>query len=204
MGVAPTRSGWLPPAVSGTMAADRVDAAVTDERSTAMSADDQDQRIAAFWEAARGHLGLGKLEFVVGTQPADVVAPPTWSFGDDVVLADALLALVLEGRKTATATTLLELEEAGESVPREGDLSIVLDGAGEPRALLRTTQVEVAPFDQVGEDFASAEGEDDGSLGSWRAEHEKYWRRVLGDDRFSVDLSVVQERFEVVYPRTSL
>ena len=80
----------------------------------------------------------------------------------------------------------------------------MLDGAGEPRALLRTTQVEVAPFDQVGEDFASAEGEDDRSLASWRAEHEKYWRRVLGDDRFSVDLSVVQERFEVVYPRTSL
>ncbi|WP_448629047.1 ASCH domain-containing protein [Cellulomonas soli] len=60
--------------------------------------------------------------------------------------------------------------------------------------------MEIAPFDEVGEDFAFAEGEDDRSLASWRTQHELYWRRVLGDDRFSPRLPVVQERFEVVYP----
>ncbi|MGN8246025.1 ASCH domain-containing protein [Cellulomonas soli] len=165
-----------------------------------MSTEDQDQRIAQFWDAARGHLGLGSLDVVVGMQAEDAVAPPTWSFGDNAALADELLGLVLAGRKTGTATSMVELEDAGEPVPRVGDLSIVLDGDGEPRALLRTTQVEVAPFGEVGADFAFAEGEDDRSLASWRTEHERYWRRVLGDDRFSTDLLVVQERFEVVYP----
>ena len=31
-------------------------------------------------------------------------------------------------------------------------------------------------------------------------EHEKYWRRVLGDDAFRADLPIVTERFELVYP----
>ena len=79
-------------------------------------------------------MGFGKLELLVGTQPTDVVAPPAWSFGDSPRLADELLALVLEGRKTGTSTSLAELEDAGEPVPRVGELSIVLDGAGEPQA----------------------------------------------------------------------
>jgi uncharacterized protein YhfF len=165
--------------------------------------DGQDERITAFWEVARAHVGFGKLELLVGTQPTDVVAPPAWSFGDSPRLADELLALVLEGRKTGTSTSLAELEDAGEPVPRVGELSIVLDGAGEPQALLRTTSVEVAPFSAVDEEFAAAEGEDDRSLASWRREHERYWRRVLGDERFSTDLRVVLERFEVVYQRPS-
>lgn len=165
-----------------------------------IGANGEDQRIAAFWQAARGHLGLGKLDAVLGEQPKDVVPPPSWSFGDNPELADQLLTLVLDGRKTGTSTALAELEDEGLALPVVGDLSIVLDGTGEPRALLRTTEVEVVPFDQVGDDHAHAEGEDDLSLASWRTEHERYWRRVLGDDRFTPDLAVVTERFELVYP----
>ncbi|TQL01180.1 ASCH domain-containing protein [Cellulomonas sp. SLBN-39] len=161
----------------------------------------EDTRIQAFWEAARGHLGQGKLDSVLGELVRDVVPPPSWSFGDSPALADQLLALVLEGRKTGTSTALAEIEDEGVALPRRGELSIVTDGAGEPRALLRTTEVVVVPFDQVDEAFAAAEGEDDLSLASWRVEHERYWRRVLGDDRFVATMPVVTERFEVVYPR---
>ena len=87
----------------------------------------------------------------------------------------------------------------GLEVPRVGDLSIVVDSAGDPRALLRTTEVEVVPFDQVTAEHASAEAEGDGSLGSWRAQHEQSWRRVLGE-AFSPSLDVVLEQFELIYP----
>lgn len=160
----------------------------------------EDTRISEFWDAARAHLGWGRLDAVMGTSDDDVVAPPTWSFGDDARLADELLGLVLSGRKTGTSTALVELEDEGVPVPEVGDVSIVVDSAGDPRALLRTTAVEVVPFDRVGAEHAAAEGEDDLSLESWRREHEVYWRRLLGDDGFSTDMPVVTERFELVYP----
>jgi uncharacterized protein YhfF len=161
----------------------------------------EDERVAAFWRAARGHLGMGDLGSVLGSSPNDAVPPPSWSFGDNPALADQLLALVLDGRKSATSTALLELQDADLDVPRPGDLSIVVDADGEPRALLRTTEVEVVAFDQVSAEHAAAEGEDDLSLDSWRTEHERYWRRVLGDDRFGADLQVVAERFELIFPK---
>ncbi|ADG74070.1 protein of unknown function DUF437 [Cellulomonas flavigena DSM 20109] len=171
---------------------------MTEQPTAGVEADTQDTRIADFWEAARGHLGWGKLDTVLGESVDGAVAPPAWSFGDDARLADELLALVLAGRKTATSTALVEF--GAEPLPKVGDVSIVLDSAGDPRALLRTTAVEVLPFDQVGADLAAAEGEDDLTLESWRRQHEVYWRRVLGDDAFSSSMDVVTERFELVYP----
>ncbi|MEZ0447280.1 ASCH domain-containing protein [Cellulomonas sp. ICMP 17802] len=160
----------------------------------------EDERVAAFWQAARGHVGFGKLDSVLGGTAEDVVPPPSWSYGDDAE-ADELLARVLDGRKTATALAVAELEQVGLEIPRVGDLSIVVDGEGSPRALLRTTEVEVVPFDQVGAEHAAAEAEDDGSLESWRTHHEESWRRVLGEG-FSTTIDVMLERFELIYPTT--
>ncbi|WP_456846946.1 ASCH domain-containing protein [Cellulomonas sp. P5_C6] len=158
----------------------------------------EDVRISAFWQAARGHVGFGKLDSVLGGTPEDVVPPPSWSYGDDAE-AEELLARVLDGRKTATALAVAELEQVGLEIPRVGDLSIVVDGEGNPRALLRTTDVEVVPFDQVDAEHAAAEAEDDGSLESWRTHHEASWRRVLGEG-FSSTIDVMLERFELIYP----
>ena len=174
---------------------------MTEQQPTAQAqAGTQDTRISDFWDAARGHLGWGKLDSVMGESVDGAVPPPAWSFGDDARLADELLDLVLTGRKTATSTALAEFGANGEPLPKVGDVSIVLDSAGDPRALLRTTEVEVRPFDQVDAEHAAAEGEDDLSLASWRREHEVYWRRVLGDQGFSPAMDVVLERFELVYP----
>jgi len=175
---------------------------MTEEQPTVQAeAGTQDTRIVDFWDAARGHLGWGKVDAVLGESVDGAVAPPAWSFGDDARLADELLGLVLAGRKTGTSTALAEFTSADEPLPRVGDVSIVLDSAGDPRALLRTTEIAVVPFDQVGAEHAAAEGEDDLSLESWRREHEVYWRRVLGDEGFSATMDVVTERFELVYPK---
>ncbi len=165
----------------------------------------QADEILAFWEMARGRARLGRLESVMGPTPASAVPPPAWSFGDNPRLADELLGLVLAGTKTATASSLAELEAAGEPVPTAGDLSIVLDGAGHPRALIRTTGVTVLPFHEVTAEQAVAEGEDDRTLASWRREHERYYRRVLEGTgtEFSPDLPIAFEEFELLYPRAS-
>lgn len=164
--------------------------------------DEQALAIQEFWETARGRAGVGRLDVVTGTSTAATVPPPAWAFGDGPRLADELLGLVLAGTKTATATSRAELEATGEPVPRPGDLSILLDGEGHPRALIRTAEVEEVAFREVTEEFAFLEGEDDRTLASWRREHERYFRRVLEGTgvEFTEDLPLVLERFDVLYP----
>ncbi len=160
--------------------------------------------VQAFWEMARGRAKLGRLDVVTGGTVASTVPPPAWSFGDNPRLADDLLGLVLAGEKTGTSTALAELAATGEPVPEVGELSIILDGAGHPRALIRTTAVRRSRFGDVDEAFAASEGEADRTLASWRREHERYWRRTLARTGVEVDddLEVLLETFEVLYPST--
>ena len=163
----------------------------------------QAARIQRFWEQARARAGMARMGAVVGTGWTETVPPPAWAFGDTPELADALLRLVLARVKTATAAAVWEYESAAEPLPKRGDLSVVLDGAGEPCALIRTTAVTVVPFDAVTEEHAFLEGEGDRSLAQWRADHETYWRRTLPPlgHEFDPGMDVVCERFELLYPK---
>lgn len=168
-------------------------------------APDRADELLEFWELARFRSGAARLPEVTGPGVAGSLVPPAWSFGDNPALADELLGLVLAGTKTATSTALVEFEHGEEPLPAVGDLSIVLDGAGHPRALLRTTSVRRVRFADVDAEHAAAEGEDDRTLESWRREHERYWRRVLPSigAQFSDDLELVLERFELRHPRAT-
>lgn len=137
-------------------------------------------------------------EFWRGTGSTGPV-PEAWAFGDHAELADELLGLVLDGTKTATASSLWDVEADGDPVPRVGDLSILLDGAGQPRAVIRTTEVRIVPFIDVDAEHARLEGEGDRSLTHWREAHERFFRRTASDDRgFDETMPVVCERFEVI------
>lgn len=153
--------------------------------------------IGQFWEDARTAAKLNPLQEYFGPSVAGSVPPESFSFGDSPAMADDLARLVVEGRKTATASALADYEAAGEPLPQRGDLFIVLDGAGSPRALIRTTEVRVVPFNAVDADHAAAEGEGDGSLESWRVAHRAFFGRSVG---FDDDMPVVLEKFEVLYP----
>ncbi|PRZ05239.1 uncharacterized protein YhfF [Isoptericola sp. CG 20/1183] len=161
----------------------------------------QAEHITRFWDTARPSAGRTSHGGAVGERSENVVPPPAWAFGDNPELADELLALVLAGTKTATASLVVEYDESAEQMPRRGDLSILLDGAGDPRALIRTTEVETVPFDEVSAEHAWAEGEDDRTLESWREQHERYWRRTLAGTahEFDPSMPVVCERFTVLY-----
>lgn len=161
----------------------------------------QADRILRFWDVARVRAGRTSMGGAIGESTTTMVPPQAWAFGDNPRLAESLLRLVLAGVKTATASLLWEYEDAEEPVPAKGDLSIILDGSGEPRALIRTTSVDVVPFGEVAEEHAFLEGEDDRTLATWRQEHERFWLRNLPEGReLTPGTPVVCERFEVLYP----
>jgi uncharacterized protein YhfF len=156
--------------------------------------------IVRFWEAAKADQtkrNLHPFGFPEGGSP---LPPPAWSFGGTPEMADQLLALVLAGTKTAGASQLWDYEAAGDPLPEVGDLSIVLDGSEVPRALVRTSDVRVVPFDEVDEEHARLEGEGDLTLDYWRRAHEWFWTTYPEHDRgFSMTMPVVLERFEVLF-----
>lgn len=82
-----------------------------------------------------------------------------------------------------------------------GDLSIVTNWAGSPLCIIETETVEVVPFSEVSAEFATIEGEGDGSLSFWREAHRPYFTRecARAGRQFSENMLVACERFKVVY-----
>lgn len=124
--------------------------------------------------------------------------PDAFAFGATAEQADCLLALVVDGVKTATSSSFVEYEYDGVPLPRQGDISIVTSSFGEPRAVILTTTVQVVPFQNVSAQHAVREGEGDKSLANWRAVHEEFWRSSSRSG-FAIDMPVVCEEFRVVY-----
>ena len=121
------------------------------------------ERAAALWRA-----------YLAGLPPDHphwTVRITEFSFGDSPAMADELAALVVSGRKQATATLAIQFAVEGAALPAVGDVSIVTRADGAPVAAIETTDVRVVPFDAVDAEFAHAEGEGDRSLAWWRAAH---------------------------------
>lgn len=160
--------------------------------------------IDAFWQLARMRARLSPTEFYMGERPLGALPPPAWAFGATPEQADALLALVVAGTKTATAGALWDYEAEGEELPTPGVLGIVTDGRGVPHALVVTTEVEVVPFGEVSGEHAYLEGEGDRSLALWREVHERFFTEHAVHSRgFSRDMPVVLQRFAVLYSHPS-
>lgn len=123
-----------------------------------------------------------------------------WSFGDTEPLANELATLVLEGRKRGTASAAWCYEAENQRLPQPGDLSIGTDWGGVPLCVIRTATVEVVSFNQVGAEFAAAEGEGDGSLQFWRSAHRDFFTRECdaAGRTFDESMLVVCETFDVV------
>ena len=125
------------------------------------------------------------------------------AFGDSPAMADELLALVLAGVKRATASLARYYGPASEPLPKVGDHAVLVDGRNKPRCVWRTTEIRLGPLSSADADFAEAEGEGDGSLAGWLADHRAYFSRQAERDGFvfSDDIETVFERFTIVWPR---
>jgi uncharacterized protein YhfF len=149
-------------------------------------------RVLQFWR--------DYLDSLPSSQQRPETPAEAFAFGDSKELADGLAALVLEGIKTATCSALWTYEEDQKPIPQKGELSIVIDGAGIPVAVIETIEVFLAPFNEVTERFAWEEGEGDRSLAYWRQAHRNFFgRQRFKDQAFHERMPLVCERFRVVH-----
>lgn len=121
-----------------------------------------------------------------------------WQFGAS---PDKLAQLVIDGKKTATCSSYLLYELENEPIPTTEDYSIILNSKNQPVAIIKTTQVDVMPMNEVPEEFAFAEGEGDRTYRYWWDVHEAFFRNELKgtDHEFSEDMLLVCERFELIH-----
>ena len=152
-----------------------------------------DASVKQMWRSYRvesGHIGAQR--------------PGAGHFCDNERDANTCAALVLAGKKLATASALWSYEAASQAPPAVGDLHIVTDWSGVAQCIIRTTHTELVAFEDIDAEHALAEGEGDGSLEWWRREHWAYYERKLAlIGRVPArSMPLVFERFEVVYPST--
>ncbi len=122
-----------------------------------------------------------------------------WQFGDD---ADRLAELTAKGIKTATCSAYCLYEAEGETMPQEGEYSVILNAKEEAVCVIQTTKVFVEKFQNISEEHAYKEGEGDRSLAYWRKVHKDFFANELAaaNMAFSEDMLLVCEEFAVVYP----
>lgn len=139
--------------------------------------------IVAFMAKASKALGL------------DLAAPKdVFAFGgNNPRVTDELLQLAVEGKKTAT--TSWPIPQPLHWGP--GDLSVILNGKGEPAAVMRTMSFVECKFKDVAEDFALAEAE--GDYDDYRRGHLAFYRQEENGHEFGEESMVLCERFEVIY-----
>ena len=136
-----------------------------------------------------------------GTNPE---APyQAWYFGSSPEMARQLAALVLQGKKSATASLVEFNELHPELAPFENGYSVVTDFEGAPLCIIQTTEISHVPFDEVDARFAFDEGEGDRSLEYWRDVHRRYFTKEAKDFglEFNEKSLVCCERFRLLFPR---
>jgi uncharacterized protein YhfF len=144
---------------------------------------------AGLWARCAAELGLP-----AGTEAVER------HIGLGAQMQDRLLAIILAGEKTITTTSPWLYEAGLAREPVVGAWSVLLDGAGRPRAVLRTTRVETLPFDAVTAEHSQYEGETVRPLEAWRAVHVRYFTQTLAPlgREPTPDMPVTLEWFQVL------
>src|SRR5687768_13370016 len=126
-----------------------------------------------------------------------------WYFGHTPELAEELAELVIEGKKTGTASLAETNLRKPDEAPIDNGYSVVTDYHGEPKCVVQTTDMRHVPFKDVDPVFAASEGEGDLSLEYWRRVHTECFTLEAERLGFSFDENsiVCCERFKLLYPR---
>ncbi|WP_306045961.1 ASCH domain-containing protein [Nioella sp. MMSF_3534] len=118
----------------------------------------------------------------------------TFRFGDSEALCTSILALVRNGKKTATCEAMRAYTEGGDAFPKVGRRDVALNWDGTPAMMLETVEVTTRRFDEMDEEFVAAQGEFR-DLAHWREGYRAYFTRNGG---FSEDMELMCERFRMV------
>lgn len=124
------------------------------------------------------------------------------AFGHTRALADELAGLIRDGHKRAHATLERDFEVEGDELPRPGEHVVVLDGRGQPQAVVRTTHVERRHFNEIDDEFAFEAGEGERTLAWWLTAHRQDFAERAEREGFQVGerAVLILEYFELVWP----
>ncbi len=127
--------------------------------------------------------------------------PQSYYFCDNQKDADECAELVVNKIKCATSTSVWWFNKNQEPFPKVGDLAIVTNWNRQPKAIIRTTKVEIVKFKDITAEYAYIEGEGDKSLEYWKKVHLDYYTnemKAFGEYPTN-DLEIVCECFERIW-----
>lgn len=101
---------------------------------------------------------------------------PRGEFAFPGPLRDALVAAILDGRKTSTSALLADYPSGYDPRSEVGAREAVVDSYDNVVCVIRTTNVDIVPLGDVDDAHAIAEGEGYANAQEWRAAHEEFWR----------------------------
>lgn len=130
-----------------------------------------------------------------------VSEPPSFYFCDNKKDADECAELVIKKIKQATSPSVWWFKKNQEAFPKAGDLAIVTNWNGEPKAIIRTKKTEFVAYKNITADYAFIEGEGDRSLDYWKRTHWEYYTKEMKkiDESPTEDMEIVCEHFETIW-----
>lgn len=131
----------------------------------------------------------------------NILQPQSFYFGDKKKVADECAELVVKGVKKATSPSVWWFEKNNEKLPKTGDLTIVTNWEGEPKAIIKTIRVEIVKFKNITPEYASVEGEGDKNLEYWKRVHWEYYSNEMKKfgESPTEDMEIVCEYFEKIW-----
>lgn len=132
---------------------------------------------------------------------ATVDKPQSYHFCDNEKDANECAELVVKGIKQATSSSVWWYDQNNQSFPKSGDLAIVTNWAGEPKAITKVKKVEIVSYRDITPEYAFIEGEGDRSLDYWKKVHWDYYSNEMKDfdDDPTEDMEIVCEYFETIW-----
>ncbi len=128
--------------------------------------------------------------------------PPTkdiiaWPLGENELDGSLLGSMVARGIKTGSSSLLIEYQKNQELLPKENQVSVILDWESHALCVIQTQKVSIVPFGSVTEQQAKADAFGDGTLSYWQDVHWDLFDSICHDEgeEMGDDLDVVCERF---------
>ncbi|WP_276702222.1 ASCH domain-containing protein [Chryseobacterium sp.] len=127
--------------------------------------------------------------------------PQSFYFCDNKKEADECADLVVKKIKQATSPSVWWFKKNKEELPKVGDLAIVTDWNGDPKAIIRTKKVEIVKYKDITPAYAQLEGEGDKTLEYWKKAHWKYYQNEMKEfNEFPTEeMKIVCEYFETIW-----
>jgi len=120
-----------------------------------------------------------------------------WPLGDNEIDGSLLGSMAARGLKTGSSSLLIEYGKNQSLLPKDQQVSVIIDWESRPICVIQTEKVSIVPFGKVGADQATADALGDGSLTYWQDVHWELFSAICAENKEEMgdDMDVVCERF---------